>query len=282
MTTVGKILVVLHLVLSIMFMAFAGAVYTAQTNWRAAEKKASTALAAATTKIRDMQAEFDKERADAAEKIARNVDTIQKLTGQNTALTAQVATLDSDNKQLRKDVDQQRDQAVLASTEAIERKKEADLQREKNSELLRSREELVKTLNDTEDKRFALDVQMQQVSEKYDLLLNDFRIMKGYLASKDMTTDPKQMVVQTSPPPPVNGLITEVRKAEKSSRELVEISLGSDDGLVVGHRLTVYKGDKYVGEIRLTLVQADKAVGYIYTKAKNATVAVGDNVTTKL
>ena len=260
MTTVGKILVVLHLVLSIMFMAFAGAVYTAQTNWRAAEKKASTALAAATTKIRDMQAEFDKERADAAEKIARNVDTIQKLTGQNTALTAQVATLDSDNKQLRKDVDQQRDQAVLASTEAIERKKEADLQREKNSELLRSREELVKTLNDTEDKRFALDVQMQQVSEKYDLLLNDFRIMKGYLASKDMTTDPKQMVVQTSPPPPVNGLITEVRKAEKSSRELVEISLGSDDGLVVGHRLTVYKGDKYVGEIRLTLVQADKAV----------------------
>ena len=90
------------------------------------------------------------------------------------------------------------------------------------------------------------------------------------------------MVVQTSPPPPVNGLITEVRKAEKSSRELVEISLGSDDGLVVGHRLTVYKGDKYVGEIRLTLVQADKAVGYIYTKAKNATVAVGDNVTTKL
>ena len=282
MTTVGKILVVLHLVLSIMFMAFAGAVYTAQTNWRAAEKKASTALAAATTKIRDMQAEFDKERADAAEKIARNVDTIQKLTGQNTALTAQVATLDSDNKQLRKDVDQQRDQAVLASTEAIERKKEADLQREKNSELLRSREELVKTLNDNEDKRFALDVQMQQVSEKYDLLLNDFRIMKGYLASKDMTTDPKQMVVQTSPPPPVNGLITEVRKAEKSSRELVEISLGSDDGLVVGHRLTVYKGDKYVGEIRLTLVQADKAVGYIYTKAKNATVAVGDNVTTKL
>ena len=34
MTTVGKILVVLHLFLSVLFMAFAGAVYTAQKNWR--------------------------------------------------------------------------------------------------------------------------------------------------------------------------------------------------------------------------------------------------------
>jgi hypothetical protein len=76
--------------------------------------------------------------------------------------------------------------------------------------------------------------------------------------------------------------VTEVRKAEKSSRELIEISIGSDDGLVVGHKLTLFRGDKYVAEIRLTLVQADKSVGYIYTKAKNAVVNVGDTATTKL
>ena len=222
MTTVGKILVVLHLVLSIMFMAFAGAVFTAQNNWRAAEKKAATALAAANTKVRDMQAEFDKERADAADKISKLTDN---------ATTTQVANLDLDNKQLRKDVDQQRDMADLKNTEATERKKEADLQRGINGELFLSREELVKNLNDTEDKRFALDVQLTQVSEKYDQLLNDFKIMKSYLASKNMTTDPKQMIVQTAPPPPVEGFVTEVRKAEKSSRELIKISIGSDDAV---------------------------------------------------
>ena len=282
MTTVGKILVVLHLVLSIMFMAFAGAVFTAQNNWRAAEKKAAAALAAANTKVRDMQAEFDKERADSADKISKLTDNVTKLTGEKTALTTQVATLDLDNKQLRKDVDQQRDLADLKSTEATERKKEADLQRGKNGELFVSREELVKNLNDTEDKRFALDVQLTQVSEKYDQLLNDFKTMKSFLASKNLTTDPKQMIVQTAPPPPVEGVVTEVRKAEKSSRELIDISVGSDDGLVVGHKLTLFRGDKYVAEIRLTLVQADKSVGYIYTKAKNAVVNVGDTATTKL
>ncbi len=282
MTTVGKILVVLHLVLSIMFMAFAGAVFTAQNNWRAAEKKAAASLAASNTKIRDMQAEFDKERADNADKISKLTDNVTKLTGEKTALTTQVATLDLDNKQLRKDVDQQRDLADLKSTEATERKKEADLQRGKNGELFLSREELVKNLNDTEDKRFALDIQLSQVSEKYEQLLNDFKTMKSFLASKNLTTDPKQMIVQTAPPPPVEGVVTEVRKAEKSSRELIEISIGSDDGLVVGHKLTLFRGDKYVAEIRLTLVQADKSVGYIYTKAKNAVVNVGDTASTKL
>ena len=284
MTTVGKILVVLHLVLSVMFMAFAVAVFTAQTNWRAAEKKATAALTEQKTKVTNMQSEFDKERADVAEKVARLTDENQKFSGQNTALTTQVTALDSDNKQLRKDLDQQRDQSVLASAEAIERKKEADLQRAKNAELFASREELVKERNDTEDKRFALDVQLQQVSEKYDLLLNDYKIMKSYLASKELTTDPKQMIVETAPPPPVEGIVTEVRKAERSSRELVQISVGSDDGLVVGHSLTVFRGDKYVAVIRLTLVQADRSVGYIVTNSrqKNVPVNVGDVVTTKL
>lgn len=284
MTTVGKILVVLHLVLSVMFMAFAAAVYTSQTNWSAAEKKATAALAEQKTKTANMQSEFDKERADTAEKLARLTDENQKFLGQNTALAAQVTSLDSDNRQLRKDLDQQRDQSALASAEAIERKKEADLQRAKNAELFASREELVKERNETEDKRFALDIQLQQVSEKYEQLLNDFKIMKSYLASKELTTDPKQMIVETAPPPPVEGLVTEVRKAERSSRELIQISVGSDDGLVVGHSLTVYRGDKYVAVIRLTLVQADRSVGYVVPKSrqKNVTINVGDTVTTKL
>ena len=223
MTTVGKILVVLHLVLSVMFMAFAGAVYTAQTNWKDATKKAKDELAKSKTTIGNITAERDKDLADAADKIARLTTENQKLSGQGTALSTQVALLDSENRQLRKEVDQQRDFAALTTTEAIERKKEADLQRDVNSQLFESRETLVKNRNETEDKRFSLDVQLQQVSDKYEQLLNDYKITKSFLASKKLTTDPKEMIVQTAPPPPVDGLITEVRKSDKSSLELVEI-----------------------------------------------------------
>ena len=81
MSTVGKILVVLHLVLSVMFMAFAAAVYTAQNNWRAAEKKAQASLTAANTKIKEMQTESERQLADIAQKNAALEDDVVRVKG---------------------------------------------------------------------------------------------------------------------------------------------------------------------------------------------------------
>jgi hypothetical protein len=282
MTTVGKILVVLHLVLSVMFIAFAGAVFTAQNNWRDAEKKTAATLATANTKIKDMQAETDILRADMAHKAALLESDIVKLKGQNTAFEIEVKTLTADNKQMRKEVDQQRDLAALTTTESVERKKEADLQREKNGDLYTSRDDFVHKLYKTEDERFALDGQLKEVSEKYENLLNDLKTMKSFLASKNLPSDPKLMEALTTPPPPLEGRVIDVRKPDRGSRrELIEISLGRDAGLEVGHRLTVFRGIKYLGIIRLTLVESDKSVGYVDTRAKNADFQIDDEVTTK-
>lgn len=285
MTTVGKILVVLHVVLSVMFMAFAGAVFTAQTNWRTVAGKAQADLAKANQKQRDQQAEFEKERTDTAAKLAAQVNQITQLTGEKTALTNQVAALDRDNKQLNVSLDGVRDQAALSTTEADERKKEADLQREKNSVLYQTREELITKLQKLEDDKFGLELQLQQLNEKHDRILSDAATMKRFLASKDLPTDPKLMVAQITPPPPVDGLITDYRKEPKGGIEFVEISLGSDEGLNVGHKLTAYSQDgKYLGQIRLTNVFPDKAAGIVVKeqKAKNVTIQKGDHVTTKL
>ena len=73
------------------------------------------------------------------------------------------------------------------------------------------------------------------------------------------------------------------RKKENQNPEMVEISLGSDDGLTVGHTMTLFNNEgRYLGQIRLTLVYADKAVGIVTLKAKNTVIQKGDNVTTKL
>lgn len=281
MTTVGKILVVLHLVLSIMFMAFAGAIYKAQTNWRAKEKQTATALAAANTKIRDMQSESDKLLAEAAQKSAELERDNVRVKGLNTGLESSVKTLVADNQQLKKDVDQLRDQSALTTVEAIERRKEADLQREKNNEIFKNRDEHVQKFYETEDQRFELETKYQLLSDKYTQLLNDVKVMKSFLNSKGLPTEPALISSLTTPPPPLEGRITEVRKADRrSKRELAEISIGRDSGLEVGHKLTVFRGGKFLGTIVLTLVEADRAVGYV-VKENNVTVQVEDQVTTK-
>ena len=282
MTTVGKILVVLHLVLSIMFMAFAGAVFTAQTNWKKAETAAQASRQAAEQKAKKSQGEYEKLLQDRDQARADFENVIQKLKVDNKRLDDEIRTITVDNKQLRKEVDQQRDQAVLTTTEAIERKKEADLQREKNGEVFQSREELEKKLAEELDKNLTLEVRLQELSEKFDQAVSDIRTMKGFLSSKDLTTDPKQMVALTAPPPPLLGRVLDVLRPSRSSKqEFIEISIGSDSGLEVGHSLTVYRGEKYLGVIRLTNVTADKSVGVVAIRAKNAEFKMGDEVSTK-
>lgn len=285
MTTVGKILVVLHLVLSILFMAFAGAVFTSQKNWRTVAKTQTDLLAKATQKQKDQQAEFDKEKTDTAKKLGDQVDEIRKLTGEKSALDTQAKALDADNKRLNVALDGVRDQSALSTTEADERKKEADLQREKNSVLFQTREELIAGLQKASDDKFGLDLQLQQLTEKHERMLADLATMKRFLASKNLTTDPKLMQAQVTPPPPLDGLITDYRKDPKGGMEYVEISLGSDEGMNVGHKMTAYSASgKYLGQIRLTQVYPDKAAGIVVKeeKAKNVTIQKGDHVTTKL
>lgn len=282
MTTVGKILVVLHLVLSVLFMAFAGAVYTAQKNWRAVAMTNIAQLAKANAKMKDMDSEFTRERNDNATKITALSGDITKLTGEKAALSNQVATLTADVNNLTLQFDGMKDQANLNVTEAKERSLEATTRLIENTKFLESREELIKKVHEIEDKRFALEIQLQQLNEKHDRVLGDLRVFKLYNGSHGWPTDPRQMVAQTTPPPPLEGVVVDYRKEKKDSTELVEISLGSDDGLSVGHKMTVYNQGRYLGQIRLTRVEADKAVGIVIAKAKNMIIQKGDNVTTKL
>lgn len=283
MTTVGKILVVLHLVLSVMFMAFAGAVFTAQKNWRTAAETSAVQLTAANAKLRDQQTQFERERTDTATQVAGLNDQITKLTGEKGALTTRVVALEADNQRLQLANDAVGDEARLAAVEAEERRREATLQSERSAVAYQTREELITKLNEAGDKIHGLEVERDQMLDRHNAVLNDLRAFRLWNSSKGYLTDPKQMVAQAAPPPPLEGRIMDYRKEKKHNTELVEISLGSDDGLTVGHKLTVFnKEGRYLGQIRLQLVTPDNAVGVVTDKAKNTVIQKGDNVTTKL
>ncbi|HET6424374.1 MAG TPA: hypothetical protein VFG20_11860 [Planctomycetaceae bacterium] len=281
MTFLGKVLVVVHLVLSVMFMAFAGAVYTAQTNWRKQSEADKKALQTAQS---SSQAEQDRLKAQ-VEDLTKERDGLnndkQALTGQVTTLTAENTRLDNDNKGLKTTADTQRTIAELASQEAEERLKEAQVQRARNVELNKSRDEAVSALAGERDKIFGLELQMNQARTKYDQLLKDNATMRAYLAANSLPTDVRRMTVSVSPPPDLDGEILEARKETKGNRLFVELSVGSDDGLIVGHTMTAYRGDKFLGRVRLEDVRPDKSVGVVIETAPNSVIQKDDHVTTR-
>ena len=77
--------------------------------------------------------------------------------------------------------------------------------------------------------------------------------------------------------PPVDGFVTAV-----GSKDLVEISLGSDDGMRRGHRLEVYRDNKYLGSVIIQDTRPDRSVASIVANIRKGTIKVNDRVTTTL
>ncbi len=281
MTFLGKVLVVVHLFMSVLFMGFAGAVFTAQANWKAKLKTAETNANTAKTTAQQEVASRDAQIAQLQEQLKNSDNEKTTWEGRAKSLEDETRRLDAENKSLKTAFDGQRNLADLNIQESEERTKEAQVQRARNMELNQSRDSLVIELNKTRDQLFGVELALKQTAEKYDALLKTNATMRSFLASKDLPTDVRMMTVGAAPPPTVRGKITAARKEEKGNRILVEVSLGQDDGMLQGHTLTVFRNDKYLGRVRLEDVRPDKSVGVIVETAPNSTIEVQDNVTTK-
>jgi hypothetical protein len=66
-----------------------------------------------------------------------------------------------------------------------------------------------------------------------------------------------------------------------NSSDLIEISLGSDDGLKAGHTLQVYRGNQYLGQVTVRSTGPDRAVAQIVKELQRGPIRKDDNVTTK-
>jgi len=81
-------------------------------------------------------------------------------------------------------------------------------------------------------------------------------------------------------PPDVKGIVTAT-----PSREMIEISIGSDDGLRPGHQLDVRRGTgggaRYIGRIEVVEVSADISACKVLPKwSQGQPIRKGDRVST--
>lgn len=286
MTFVGKVLVVVQLAMSLCFIAFAGAVYTAQKNWKTAalkarddldkEKKAFSAREAELTgNLAQRTTERDNEKARA--------DGFQAQTDD---LNKRIALKDRENQTLKSENETQRSEAQISAEEATQRREESKRRLTENTQLHASRDGLLIEKRKFEDQIFALNVERQSMIEKHNQLLDKHvkleQLVRTLGADVNSTTT---VASKDAPPPVVEGLVLTTRKGDREGTEFIEISIGSDDGLLKGHDLFVYRNDgkgKYLGKIRLVFVSPDRAVGTVIEKARNGVIEKGDSVTSKL
>lgn len=83
--------------------------------------------------------------------------------------------------------------------------------------------------------------------------------------------------VDDVPPADLRGEVLAV-----NSNQLVEISLGRDDGIREGHTLEVFRGGQYLGRVQISKTQDDKSIGKILASFRKGYIQAGDKVASKI
>ncbi len=279
---VGKMLIILQLVFSILFMCFAGAVYTFQGQWR------------------DKALDEQKKAADFNQQLtAEKQATVQKLEEINTSLVAATEERDklrSDlqesltrtqtSNDLLEEVRQERDKAIaeieVANAEAASRLAEStDLRAEVQAQRNRI-SQLIRDIRQREDENLDLSGLVASAREKEQQQLAEIGRLTDLARQNGL--DPRAAVVGPVPKEieKVEGLVTATHRSRDRSQEYVEITIGSDDKVFKDQILTVYGPGKFKADIRVYDVYPDSAVGIVVEDTRNGSIERGDYVTTKL
>jgi len=80
--------------------------------------------------------------------------------------------------------------------------------------------------------------------------------------------------------PTVNGVVSQIRQT--AGAQLVEVTIGADDGLKQGHTVEVYRGSKYLGRLDILRTSPDRAVGRVDRRYQQGKIQEGDRVATRL
>ncbi|MFN0020849.1 MAG: hypothetical protein ACKVP0_21525 [Pirellulaceae bacterium] len=280
MTLVGKIFTVLIFIMSLVFMSFAVMVFATHQNWRDMVKSTDSSkpglerrLELKTAELTAAKAEHERTKQQLAlEQASRR----QALAALQTRLTTAEATVAQQEKELNDKIaalNQESEANKIAQTrltaleaEVTKLRKETQLAQLDRDTQFSKVVELTDRLNQDEVKRQALEERNNQLNAQ-------MAQMKLVMDANGLDV---HSLVSNLEPINLNGIVLVV-----GDKDLIEISVGKDDGLREGHIMEVYRGDTYIGQIKIMKVAPDRAVGQINKDLKRGQVRKGDHVTTK-
>lgn len=279
MNLLGKIFVVLIAVMSIVFMTLALAVYATHKNWKEVvegsnglKAQLSASQAELTRKVSDYNRlesqlkgevesaqqqvrKLESERVALVDRNAIVLTELEQLRAERREATAAVAATQDNNQRLvdevtglRKDIrvnEQARDQAFATTLQATE-----NLHQTKGQ------------LDNTVERNRQLTSQVSGMTA----------VMSA--GGLDPNTPPDAVV------PTVDGLVSQVRRV--AGAQLVEVTIGADDGLKQGNTVEVYRGGRYLGRIEILKTSPDRAVGRVDRRFQQGQIQEGDRVATRL
>lgn len=281
MTFVGKILVIVIMAFALLFLGVSTVVFTTHTNWKDATAKEKKKVDDLSKKNSDLAAKVDAAKKDLEKAATDHKQAIDQAANR-------VKSLEDQNKQEQNEITAARAKLEIAQqsantalTLADERLKETLQLRDQKSAVEKQANGYKLQQTELNDKIRELERQTKSLDEN-NKDLRDRVARYSTLLRRSGLSDDISVVKGLESPPPVHGEITRVDALNRH----VEISIGSDDGLVPGHELVLYRTKprpEYLGKIKIISVDPDQAVGKVIGNTiQGKKIQEGDSVSSKI
>ena len=284
MNVIGKIFVFAVFVMSLMLMTFAGVIYMSHVNWK-------------DEVYRDPKDVLPGQQPGYDYRLKQAIAEREKLTGEITELQRKVA----ESEQSRDQVIARLQSAIVKKDEELmalrgEKEKREDIQQKTIAELEEARKQLEQVTKDVEtltsqvkdqqqkvdsqvDRSARLSASLAEVQAQLEIAEERKSQLEKQVANARLLLQQAGLSIDSPPKDRVPSLTGDVIAVAAGS---IQVSLGSDDGLQVGHTLEVYRGGEYIGRAVVKSVMPDHAVAELVKDFSRGIVQRGDKVTTRL
>jgi hypothetical protein len=276
MNWLGKIFVFLIMALSLVFMTLALMVYSTHKNWKATADSLRTQVSQANDNYQTLRTEYNRLETTLKAEAEAAQQQVRKLESERVAMVERNAAIEAERDELKLE---RRDATAAVAATQINNQRLAD-------EVVHLRED-IRTNQQARDTAFATSLRatedLHQTNGKLESALERTRQLTTQVAGMtsamiegglDPNVDPDAVV------PRVNGLVSEVKQT--AGAQLVEVTIGSDDGLQQGHTVEVFRDGKYLGRLDILKTSPDRAVGRVDRRFQQGQIMEGDRVATRL
>lgn len=258
MTTVGKILVLFIMAFSLILSAVSSVVFTTSKNWKAATEVEKKKVNDLTSKLRDAEAntaaaqkDLDTQKANYEQQAKQLGDKVAAVEQQNQTAQQQITTASGQ-------VATAQQSAKTALDEAEANRKETLQLREQKSAVEAQANEFKLHVAELNDKIREMERALESATKNNTDLKERVAKYSTLLRANGLPDDITQITGVESPPP----VVGEAKRIDANNRKF-EITIGSNDGLVVGHELYIMRTSpraEYLGKAKVVSVEPNQAV----------------------
>ncbi len=276
MNWLGKVFVVVILIMSLVFMGLALAVYATHKNWQQVSLDLNKKLTDAKSENAKLQTEHNRRVEDLEREKTIAEQQVAKLDAERVSLAERNTSIQAELDSLRQN---QRDHiAAFDATQKINVGLAGEVTNLRTTirSTMQDRDKLFKTALDATE-------ELHKAAGEYNAARERNEQLTKQVAGKDIVMREKGIDPNTAPGsvvPIVEGVISKIER--KAGGQLVEVTIGADDGLKTGNTLEVSRGAKYLGRVEIIQTTPDKSVGRVDRSFQQGQIQEGDRVATRI